>query len=117
MPRSTRKCFTESQFTSPLDFLLSLAAEHTGNELSNLPHLFDYVDGDLVNKFLRNPPAAGEFRFKWDSMVVIMTSNKQVTIRSFGGDTRKQPTHFDKGTSQRETEPVNGLAASQAREK
>lgn len=111
MARVTRKDYPEEGSQTPLDFLITLAANHTGNDPTNLPTLSDYINGDLINKFLRNPPAAGTLRFKWQSMVVLLTADKQVIIKSFDGNSPGQKQNPDIGLPRAIANSSNSHAA------
>jgi hypothetical protein len=88
--RITKQDYCEDSSETPLDFLINVAASHTGNSPSSLPVLNDRINCDLINIFLRNPPAAGTLRFKWENMVVVLTADRQVIIRSFDNNSRSR---------------------------
>jgi hypothetical protein len=110
MQEATTGRLTNQKYNAPLDLLIDLAVEHTGREPSSLPNLHDYIDGDLVNQFLRHPPVVGELRFKWDSMVVTITADQHIRIRSFGGPAgaKRAPWHKDPLTKYRHTNMRGG---------
>lgn len=86
MTRRTIKQYGGEPDLTPLDFVMRLVTEHRDTDVDDLPELHRYLDGDLINRFLRKPPAAGELRFRWDGVTVTLSADRTVEVTSTGGE-------------------------------
>ena len=86
MTYSTARQYDEASGVTPRDFLIEVVADHRDIDPIDLPALHRYVDGDLVDRFLRRPPGAGELRFRWDAVVVTLSADRTVEVAAVGGE-------------------------------
>lgn len=100
MTHSTTGQYDEASGVTPGDFLIKMVADHRGIDPIDLPVLSCYVDGDLVDHFLRRPPEAGEFRFRWDEVVVTLSADRTVEVAAVSdeGAARSHAGRSDGGT-------------------
>lgn len=89
MTRSTVEQYNEELAATPLDFVTCLVADHRNIDLADLPELHRYLNGDLINQFLRQPPAAGELRFRWDDVTVTLSADCTVEVTTTSGRNAK----------------------------
>ena len=95
MNQTTTQQYDEKSAVPPLDFIISLVADHRGTDPTELPELHRYLEGDLIDRFLRQPPAAGELRFRWDDVTVTLSADRTVEVTTLGG--RELKTSSDEG--------------------
>lgn len=87
---------------TPLDFVIQLVAKHRDTDPIDLTELHQYIDRDLVDRFLRRPPAAGELRFRWDIVTVTLSADRTVEVTT--GERRENtPSHNNHKKSGAET--------------
>ena len=86
MTHSTVRQYNEASGVTPRVFLIEVVADHRDIDPVDLPTLRRYVDGDLVDRFLRRPPEAGELRFRWDAVVVTLSADRTVEVTTVGGE-------------------------------
>ena len=85
MTRSTTEQYGEGLTVTPLDFVIRLVADHRDTDPTDLPEIHRCLDADLINRFLQQPPAAGELRFRWDGVTVTLSADRTVEVTTLGG--------------------------------
>ena len=98
---STIKRYDSDLDPTPLDFVIRLVAEHLETDEIHLPELHRSLDGDLIDRFLRRPPAAGELWFRWDVVRVTLSADRTVEVSSIGGEGDTLPSNEDRAESTR----------------
>lgn len=84
MSRTTTGQYDEELDTKPLDFVIELVADHQGVDPIDIPSLYRYIDGILIDRFLRRPPAAGELRFRWAGITITLSADRTVEMTPAG---------------------------------
>ena len=93
MPYRTIDQYNEDLAGTPLDFVISLVADHRNMDSTSLPELDKYIEGNLINRFLRQPPATGDLRFQWGESTVKLYADRTVEVATIGGKGAKVPTN------------------------
>lgn len=106
MYHSTIERYDSDSGLTPLDFVIQLVAKHRDTDELDLPILYQSIDGNLIDRFLRRPPAAGELRFRWDSVTVTLSADRTVEATSIGGEGDTLPSNEEHAESARS--PDNG---------
>ncbi len=106
MYHSTIERYDSDSGLTPLDFVIQLVAKHRDTDELDLPILYQSIDGNLIDRFLRRPPAAGELRFRWDSVTVTLSADRTVEVTSIGGEGDTLPPNEGRAESARS--PDNG---------
>jgi hypothetical protein len=84
MSRTTTGQYDEELDPKPLDFVIELVADHQGVDPIDIPSLYRCIDGVLIDRFLRRPPAAGELRFRWAGVTVTLSADRTAEIAPAG---------------------------------
>jgi hypothetical protein len=106
--------YDEELDPKPLGFVIELVADHQNVAPVDIPSLYQYIDGDLVNRFLRRPPAAGELRFRWAGVTVTLSADRTVEVASAeDGDSSTSANGNNTDTTQSRTHRSEDVAEIQ----
>ena len=62
----------------PVNFVIGLVAVHRHVDPIDVPELPYYIDADLINDFLRDPPEHGHLQFEWEEVTIVLNADRHV---------------------------------------
>ena len=82
MLNGSEEQYDREKHGTPIDFVIKKVADHQRVDPSELPILDQSIDDTLISRFLTHPPSVGELQFQWGDVIVTVTTNRTVRVRS-----------------------------------